>query len=154
MRWADVDDRSPQQVTERLDRLIKKIRDIQRPCMNGERPADVVVVRLFSLPSFPHRPLSPLSTNTKKVAHGMSLRCFVKRWLGYPLDMPLAMMLSPGAIGILRYVLQYGMGEMVRTRLTRIQLSQARHRAAGVLCGDVSSAAVKRRYICLPRVEE
>jgi len=34
----------------------------------------------------------------------MSLRCFVKRWLGYPLDMPLAMMLSPGAIGILRYV--------------------------------------------------
>jgi broad specificity phosphatase PhoE len=39
-----------------------------------------------------------------QVAHGMSLRCFVKRWLGYPLDMPLALMLSPGAIGILRYV--------------------------------------------------
>jgi hypothetical protein len=35
----------------------------------------------------------------------MSLRCFVKRWLGYPLDMPLALMLSPGAIGILRFVL-------------------------------------------------
>jgi broad specificity phosphatase PhoE len=68
-------------VTERLDKLIAKIRDIQRPCMNGEKPADVVVV-----------------------AHGMSLRCFVKRWLGYPLDMPLALMLSPGAIGILRYV--------------------------------------------------
>jgi hypothetical protein len=36
--------RSPQQVTERLDRLIAKIRDIQRPHMNGEKPADVVVV--------------------------------------------------------------------------------------------------------------
>jgi probable phosphoglycerate mutase len=81
--WLGVDwcHRTPQQVTERLDRLIARIRDIQRPHMNGEKPADVVVV-----------------------AHGMSLRCFVKRWLGYPLDMPLALMLSPGAIGILRYV--------------------------------------------------
>jgi broad specificity phosphatase PhoE len=76
--------RSPQQVIERLDKLIAKIRDIQRPHMNGEKPADVVVV-----------------------AHGMSLRCFVKRWLGYPLDMPLALMLSPGAIGILRYACMY-----------------------------------------------
>lgn len=73
--------RTPQQVTQRLDSLIAKIRNIQRPHMNGEQPADIVVV-----------------------AHGMSLRCFVKRWLGYPLDMPLALMLSPGAIGILRYV--------------------------------------------------
>ncbi|KAF2822545.1 phosphoglycerate mutase family protein [Ophiobolus disseminans] len=72
---------SPQQVAERLDRLIAKIRELQRPCMNGEQAADVVVV-----------------------AHGMSLRCFVKRWLGYPLDMPLALMLSPGAIGILSYL--------------------------------------------------
>lgn len=62
--------------------MIAKIRDIQRPHMDGKEPVDVVVV-----------------------AHGMSLRCFVKRWLGYPLEMPLALMLSPGAIGILRYVL-------------------------------------------------
>jgi hypothetical protein len=36
--------RSPQQVTERLDELIARIRDIQRPHMNGDKPADVVVV--------------------------------------------------------------------------------------------------------------
>ncbi|KAF2496039.1 phosphoglycerate mutase [Lophium mytilinum] len=69
-----------QQVTERLDRSISTIRDIQRPHMHGEMAADVVLV-----------------------AHGLILRCFVKRWLGYPLDMPLQMMLSPGAIGILSY---------------------------------------------------
>lgn len=92
-------DRSPQQVTERLDRLIAKIRDIQRPHMKGEKPADVVVV-----------------------AHGMSLRCFVKRWLGYPLDMPLALMLSPGAIGILRYVLPpMGSSEMHLTRVSYLK---------------------------------
>lgn len=39
-----------------------------------------------------------------EVAHGLILRAFVKRWLKYPLDNPLPMMLSPGAIGILRYV--------------------------------------------------
>ncbi|KAF2472658.1 phosphoglycerate mutase [Lindgomyces ingoldianus] len=71
---------SAQQVTGRLDRLIAEIRDIQRPYMNGEKPVDVVVV-----------------------AHGLILRCFVKRWLGYPLDMPLTLMLSPGGIGILSY---------------------------------------------------
>ncbi|KAF2029523.1 phosphoglycerate mutase [Setomelanomma holmii] len=81
--WRDgcEDGESPQQVTERLDRLIAKIRALQRPHMDGSKAADVVVV-----------------------AHGMSLRCFVKRWLGYPLDAPLAMMLSPGAIGILSYM--------------------------------------------------
>jgi broad specificity phosphatase PhoE len=90
--------RSPQQVTERLDRLIAKIRDIQRPHMNGEKPADVVVVRKGTK-------TGETPTDAMQVAHGMSLRCFVKRWLGYPLDMPLALMLSPGAIGILRCVL-------------------------------------------------
>jgi broad specificity phosphatase PhoE len=64
--------------------------------MNGEKPADVVVV-----------------------AHGMSLRCFVKRWLGYPLDMPLALMLSPGAIGILRHV--FDLYRMRKTRLLTIK---------------------------------
>lgn len=44
--WSDgcEDGESPQQVTERLDRLIKKIRDIQRPSMDGSKAADVVVV--------------------------------------------------------------------------------------------------------------
>lgn len=43
---ADILPRSAQQVTERLDRLIAKIRDTQKQYMNGDKPADVVVVRL------------------------------------------------------------------------------------------------------------
>ncbi|OCK72864.1 phosphoglycerate mutase [Lepidopterella palustris CBS 459.81] len=66
---------SPEQVTERLDRLIAKIKEHQQPYMNNEKPADVVLV-----------------------AHGLILRCFVKRWLNYPLDFPLSMMMPPGAI--------------------------------------------------------
>jgi broad specificity phosphatase PhoE len=38
------------------------------------------------------------------VAHGHLLRAFVKRWLGYPLEFPLSLMLEPGAIGVLRSV--------------------------------------------------
>jgi hypothetical protein len=38
--------RSAQQVTNRLDGLIKKIYEIQGPCMHGEKPADVILVRL------------------------------------------------------------------------------------------------------------
>ncbi|KAK4243510.1 histidine phosphatase superfamily [Corynascus novoguineensis] len=71
---------SMQQVTERLDRLISQIRLIQKPYMNGEKPADVLLV-----------------------AHGLILRCFLKRWLGLSLDFPLEMMLAPGAIGVLSY---------------------------------------------------
>jgi hypothetical protein len=40
-----------------------------------------------------------------QVAHGLILRCFVKRWLKLPVDDPLPMMLSPGALAMLRYVL-------------------------------------------------
>ena len=36
--------RSAQQVTERLDRLIEQIRNVQAPCFNGESHADVVLV--------------------------------------------------------------------------------------------------------------
>ncbi len=36
--------RSAQQVTDRLDGLIRKIYDIHRPNMHGESPADVVLV--------------------------------------------------------------------------------------------------------------
>ena len=42
-----------------------------------------------------------------QVAHGLILRAFVKRWLRYPLDDPLPMMLSPGAIAILRHVFSH-----------------------------------------------
>ncbi len=43
---AEMGDRSAQQVTERLDGLIKKIYTIQGPCMHGEKAADVILVRL------------------------------------------------------------------------------------------------------------
>lgn len=71
--------RNPGQVTDRLDSLIEKIKDLQRDSMHGEKPADVIVI-----------------------AHGHCLRAFVKRWLKYPMEFPLSMMLEPGGIGILR----------------------------------------------------
>ncbi|KAI1358917.1 putative phosphoglycerate mutase [Xylaria arbuscula] len=71
---------SRQQVTERLDRLILQIRDIQKPYMNGEKPVDVLLV-----------------------AHGLILRCLVERWLGFSVDSTLQMMLAPGAIAVLSY---------------------------------------------------
>lgn len=37
------------------------------------------------------------------VAHGHLLRAFTKRWLGYPMEFPLSLMLDPGAVGVLRY---------------------------------------------------
>lgn len=47
--------------------------------MRGESPCDIVLV-----------------------AHGHLLRAFTKRWLGYPMEFPLALMLEPGAVGVLR----------------------------------------------------
>ena len=43
-----------QQVTERLDRLISHIKEIQKPHMLGEKPVDIVLVRLSSLSSSAH----------------------------------------------------------------------------------------------------
>lgn len=74
--------RSPNAVAARIDALISKIRDIQAPNMYGEKGSDVVLL-----------------------SHGHCLRAFVKRWLGYPIDMPISLMLEPGGIGILRYIL-------------------------------------------------
>lgn len=72
---------SAEEVKARLDELIREIRTIQAPHMNGgETPADVVLV-----------------------AHGHLLRAFTKRWLGYPLEFPLSMMLEPGGVGVLSY---------------------------------------------------
>ncbi|KAK9443964.1 Histidine phosphatase superfamily, clade-1 [Metarhizium brunneum] len=71
---------SMQQVTERLDELISRIREIQRPYMNGGKPVDVVLV-----------------------SHGLILRSFVKRWLNFAVDSPLSIMLDPGAIAVLSY---------------------------------------------------
>ncbi|KAL4914301.1 histidine phosphatase superfamily [Aspergillus aurantiobrunneus] len=71
---------SSKQIADRLDGLISQIKDIQRPYMNGEEPADVLLV-----------------------AHGLINRCFVLRWLGFPLDFDLRMMFAPGAIAVLSY---------------------------------------------------
>ncbi|KAK7428834.1 hypothetical protein QQZ08_004604 [Neonectria magnoliae] len=71
---------SARQVSERLDRLILQIREIQGPYMNGEKPVDVLLV-----------------------AHGHILRCFIKRWLGFSLDFPFQMVLAPGAMAVLSY---------------------------------------------------
>ncbi|PYI14905.1 phosphoglycerate mutase-like protein [Aspergillus violaceofuscus CBS 115571] len=71
---------SPEDVTARIDSLIAEIRDLHRGNMHGEQPADVVLI-----------------------AHGHTLRAFTKRWLGYPMEFPLSMMLEPGAVGVLSY---------------------------------------------------
>ncbi|KAF2810494.1 phosphoglycerate mutase family protein [Mytilinidion resinicola] len=71
---------SAQQVTERLDDLIKEIHSFQAANMHGEKACDVVLV-----------------------AHGHLLRAFTKRWLKYPMEFPLSMMLEPGAVGVLSY---------------------------------------------------
>lgn len=71
---------TPEQVTTRLDNLIRKIKDIHQPNMHGEKNGDVVLV-----------------------AHGHILRAFVKRWLRYDLAFPLSIMLEPGGVGGLSY---------------------------------------------------
>jgi broad specificity phosphatase PhoE len=80
--WHDgcEDGESPTEVATRLDELIAKIKQLQAPCMDGWRPADIVVI-----------------------AHGHSLRAFAKRWIGFEMGMRLPLMLEPGAVGVLSY---------------------------------------------------
>lgn len=80
--WRDgcEDGESPQEVAARIDALIAEIRELQGPNMNGEQACDVVLV-----------------------AHGHLTRCFAKRWLGYPLDFNLNLMMEPGGVGVLSY---------------------------------------------------
>lgn len=66
-------------MTARIDDLIAEIRETHKGNMRGETPCDIVLV-----------------------AHGHLLRAFTKRWLGYPMEFPLALMLEPGAVGVLR----------------------------------------------------
>ena len=80
--WVDgcVEGESAAEVSERLDRVIGKIREIQAPFMHGEKEVDVVLI-----------------------AHGHILRAFAKRWIRFELGMRLPMMLEPGAVGVLSY---------------------------------------------------
>ncbi|KAK5710133.1 hypothetical protein LTR17_019136 [Elasticomyces elasticus] len=71
---------SPAQVTERIDALIKTIKEIQAPHMKDSEPKDIVLV-----------------------AHGHLTRAFAKRWLGYEMSFPLSLMMEPGGVGVLSY---------------------------------------------------
>ena len=73
---------SAEQVSKRLDGLIKRIREIQGPLLESGKGA---------------------KGNVVVVAHGHILRAFVKRFLGYPLEFPLALHIEPGGIGGLSY---------------------------------------------------
>lgn len=79
--------RSPQDVTERIDRLIAEIRTKwHAPVMKGSgsektTPGDVLIV-----------------------AHGHILRAFAMRWVGKALHDGPAFLLEAGGVGTLRYV--------------------------------------------------
>lgn len=108
--------RSPDEVTQRVDRLIATIRELQRPVMQGgSGAADVVLVRTWALPSFSFTPRhgNRLLRSGVQIAHGHILRAFTKRWLRYPLEFPLSMMLEPGGVGILRFVLWEAWGVLI-----------------------------------------
>ncbi|CAD6445294.1 94a02fbe-e326-4e56-9f24-4d4f75780969 [Sclerotinia trifoliorum] len=68
------------EVSDRLDSVIAKIREIHAPYMHGEKGVDVVLI-----------------------AHGHILRAFAKRWIGFEMGRALPMMLEPGAVGVLSY---------------------------------------------------
>ncbi|KAI9835827.1 MAG: hypothetical protein M1837_003576 [Sclerophora amabilis] len=85
--WRDgcEDGESPEQVSARLDAFIERIREPHRRILGGEAVeasggGDVLLI-----------------------AHGHILRAFAKRWLGFPLEFPLSMILEPGGVGILSY---------------------------------------------------
>lgn len=69
-----------QQVTERVDRVIAKIRKVHAAAMEQNAACDVMVV-----------------------AHGHILRCFAARWVGRPLNKNPDMMLDAGGVGVLSY---------------------------------------------------
>lgn len=69
-----------QQVSDRIDEAIVRIRDLHRQAMKEGKLCDVIVV-----------------------AHGHSLRCFVARWVGRPLNCNPQLMLDAGGVGVLSY---------------------------------------------------
>lgn len=86
--------RSPEQVTERIDRLIKDIRERwQAACFSrakdeaAKEPGDVLIV-----------------------AHGHILRAFAQRWVGHTLQEGPTFLLEAGGVGTLRYVIPWALG--------------------------------------------
>lgn len=82
---TDVDIRSPEDVTQRLDRIIKEIREnwhapvIGKPKSAQLPPADVLIV-----------------------AHGHILRAFAMRWVDKKFEEGPAFLLEAGGVGTLR----------------------------------------------------
>ncbi|KAM3447126.1 hypothetical protein MY3296_009026 [Beauveria thailandica] len=77
---------SPQDVTQRLDKLIREIREkYHAPVMDGTHP-------------------NPAATgNVLIVAHGHILRALALRWAGRPLDAGPTFLLEAGGVGTLSY---------------------------------------------------
>lgn len=82
---ADGDYRSPEQVTERLDRLIKDIRE------------------KFHAPAIGKKPGSAPASDVLLVAHGHILRAFAMRWAGKTLQDGPIFLLEAGGVGTLSY---------------------------------------------------
>lgn len=69
------------ELAARIDAVIAEIRALQgKAIVAAAAVADVLVV-----------------------SHGHFLRAFAKRWLGYPLETPLVLILDPGGVGVLSY---------------------------------------------------
>lgn len=68
------------QVTERVDRVIERIRKVHAQAFKDDVPSDVLVV-----------------------AHGHILRCFAARWVQRPININPQFMLDAGGVGVLSY---------------------------------------------------
>ena len=67
---------------------------------------NVVMFFLYiSLSSLLKYPLLPTEANNRElqVAHGLILRCFVKRWVGLEVNSSLELDLETGAMAVVRY---------------------------------------------------
>ncbi|KAI5804299.1 histidine phosphatase superfamily [Geopyxis carbonaria] len=70
-------------MSARVDSVIDEIRERQRPWFDNKEEEGCYDVLI--------------------VSHGHFSRCFLKRWLGYPLEEKLVMLIEPGGIGVLSY---------------------------------------------------
>ncbi|OWB75488.1 phosphoglycerate mutase activity protein [[Candida] boidinii] len=68
------------QITERVDRVINKIRKIHKEALENDECCDIVVV-----------------------AHGHILRCFAARWVGREINVNPQFVLDAGGVGVLSY---------------------------------------------------
>ncbi|KAL5375329.1 hypothetical protein PMIN06_011521 [Paraphaeosphaeria minitans] len=85
-RWSIWSDGCPggeskEAITTRLDRLISRIKQMQQDRWREGKHADVVIV-----------------------AHGLILRCFLKRWIKRPVDDDISLLWQAGGFAIVRYV--------------------------------------------------